>query len=323
MVDRTPQTPNPKSSILAMIRLLLPLMLVISAQAATGIRDTYQPEQMKKWCEQLKQEIAGFDWRIDPCPEGVAFKVGGQSVQGRPLVYADFGDPNAKNTTLILSAVHGDEITPVYVGLQTIHWLKLHARELHETRVIVAPLVNPDGFFARPRKRVNSHGVDVNRNFSTRDWNAHALASWKNKFRSDPRRFPGPRPRSEPETLFQEDLIHQFRPQKVLSIHAPLNFMDYDGPTAMSLAQFPSEYVRVCLKLRSRLRAITSGYFPGSLGNFAGHERGIPTLTLELPSADPRRAERYWKLFSRGIHTMIEFQVPSTASRALGGMASR
>ncbi len=303
--------------------LLTVLSLASVAWGAPAIEDTHQPEKMKVWCEQLRQEIAQFKWAVDPCPAGVIFKVTGHSVQGRSLVYADFGDPAAKNTTLILSAVHGDEITPVYVGLQTIQWLKDHAAELRGTRVIIAPLVNPDGFFARPRKRVNARGVDVNRNFSTRDWHSHARVAWQKKFKSDPRRNPGLAARSEPETLFQEDLIHQFKPQKVMSIHAPLNFMDYDGPTALSLAKFPSEYVRVCLKLRSRLRAITSGYFPGSLGNFAGHERGIPTLTLELPSADPLKADRYWKLFSKGIHTMIEFQVPNTASRALEVRARR
>jgi protein MpaA len=92
--------------------------------------------------------------------------------------------------------------------------------------------------------------------------------------------------------------------------------MDYDGPTALSLAKFPRQYVRECLKLRSRLKAITSGFFPGSLGNFAGQELGIPTLTLELPTSDSRKAEAYWKKFSQGIKTMIEFVVPKYAARS-------
>jgi hypothetical protein len=37
---------------------------------------------------------------------------------------------------------------------------------------------------------------------------------------------------------------------------------------------------------------------------------GIPTLTLELPSAQAKKSEEYWRQFEQGIRTMIEFQVP-------------
>lgn len=265
-------------------------------------------------CKEFASGISRFKWKLELCGD-LSWKVGGYSVQGRPLVYAEFGDSAAANTTLILSGVHGDEITPQYLGVKLVRWLQENRSNLGSTRVIVAPLVNPDGFFKKPRTRVNARGVDVNRNFATQDWGPKALAAWKNRYRSDPRRFPGSKPASEPETHFQEELIRRIRPQKVLSIHAPLNFMDYDGPTALSLERFPKEYVNECLKLRSRLKAISGGFFPGSLGNFAGRELGIPTLTLELPSADPAKAEPYWNKFSQGIRTMIEFVVPTFSLR--------
>ncbi|MGZ3688773.1 MAG: M14 family zinc carboxypeptidase [Bdellovibrionota bacterium] len=287
------------------------------AVSRAEIQNEFAPEQVRKWCADLRSSVQELKWALDPCAQGIQWKVGGHSVEGRPLVYAEFGSANSTNTTLILSTVHGDEITPLYLGLELANWLKVHQREYANTRVVVAPLVNPDGFFHKPRTRMNARGVDVNRNFDTSDWSSHALANWKGKFHSDPRRYPGPKPRSEPETIFQEELLQRIRPQKILSIHSPLNFIDYDGPTAMQLAKFPQEYVRVCLKLRARLRAITSGYFPGSLGNYAGHELGIPTMTLELPTSDAKKAEHYWQYFSKGIKTMIEFAVPNYASRSL------
>lgn len=269
---------------------------------------------IQQWCEDTKKSISGLKWKgLEPC-EKIDWKSGGLSVKGRPLVYAEFGDPQSPNTTLILSGVHGDEITPHYLALKLARWLEENRESLSKVRVVVAPMVNPDAFFSRPKTRVNARGVDVNRNFATRDWQAKALPAWKSRFKSDPRRFPGSVPGSEPETIFQEQLIQRVKPQKILSVHAPLNFMDYDGPTALSLERFPKEYVNECLKLRQRLKAISGGFFPGSLGNFAGRELGIPTLTLELPSADPAKAERYWKSFSTGIRTMIEFVVPSFSS---------
>jgi protein MpaA len=265
------------------------------------------------WCHDVQNSINAFKWGIEACKD-IDWKISGSSVEGRPLVYAEFGKEDAPNVTLIFTAVHGDEITPLYLGIQIAHWVKEHEAELQNSRVVIAPLVNPDGFFHKPRKRTNANGVDVNRNFATKDWSASALRSWKIKFRSDPRRYPGIEPRSEPETVFQEELIKKIRPQKILSIHSPLNHLDYDGPSQLSLNRFSEDYVQECMKLRARMRATTTGFFPGSLGNFAGQELGIPTLTLELPTADARKADAYWKKFREGIKLMIEFTVPPDPS---------
>lgn len=174
---------------------------------------------------------------------------------------------------------------------------------------MVAPLVNPDGHLRAKRTRVNANGVDVNRNFPTADWGERAMVLWKNKYRSDRRRFPGPSAGSEPETKFQQEMIKRFQPQKVLSIHSPLSFIDYDGPSSLALSRFPREYVRECVELKRQMKAISSGFFPGSLGNYLGQGQGIPTITLELPTADPRAAKRYWETFKKGIGTMIEYRV--------------
>ncbi len=274
------------------------------------------PDPVNQLCAELVRSAQSLRWKIDPC-KGIAWKSGGVSVQGRPLIYAEFGNVNAKNTTLIFSTVHGDEMTPLYLGLQLAQWVKDHKDEFPNTRVVIAPLVNPDGFFSKPRTRMNARGVDVNRNFSTKDWKNKALAVWQKKYRSDPRRNPGASPRSEPETAFQEDLIRMFKPHKILSIHSPLNFLDYDGPSTLTLSRFPEDYVKECQRLRKRVKAISAGFFPGSLGNYAGHDLGIPTLTLELPSSDHRKAEDYWKKFVTGIRTVIQFTVPQYASRIL------
>lgn len=265
---------------------------------------------LKQWCDQVRTAMRNFHWKkLEPC-EGIDWKIGGQSVEGRPLVYGEFGEANHPNTTVVFSMVHGDENTPLYTGFALAQWLREHSSSLKGVRVVVVPLVNVDGFFSTPRRRVNSNGVDVNRNFQTSDWSKSAIASWKKKFRSDPRRFPGKIARSEPETVFQEDMIHKFKPKKILSVHSPLNFTDYDGPDALKLDRFSADYVKFCGDLKQRLRAKAGGFFPGSLGNFAGQEIGIPTITLELPTADSGRAYQYWLKFKPGIQSMIEFNLP-------------
>jgi protein MpaA len=303
---------------------------VLPGSASAPVPSTAKPSSVKptdeeviqKLCSDLRKSVAELKWNVEPCPNDIRWKVGGASVQGRPLIHAEIGNPDSRNTTLVFSMVHGDEVTPLYLGLELLQWVQANRSTLGDFRLVVAPLVNPDSFFKKPRTRVNARGVDVNRNFPTRDWKERATQAWKVRFKSNPRRFPGHEPDSEPETHYQRELIAQTKPIKILSVHAPLNFMDYDGPSQLSLERFPKDYIQECLRLRKRLKAVPGGFFPGSLGNYAGQELGIPTLTLELPSADPAKARRYWEQFRPGIRTMIEYQMPEVALRAMNDIAS-
>lgn len=270
---------------------------------------------LETWCSHLRSEIKKIGWPIEPC-HGIPWEFHSTSVLGKPIPTARFGDPSAMNTTLVMGMIHGDENTPLYLVLQLARYLsdKEDLFKKNSIQVVVAPLINPDGFFRKTRTRTNAHRVDLNRNLPTRDWNTSAIHLWKTKFQANPRRFPGHEPLSEPETIFQKELLEKLRPQKILSIHAPLNFMDYDGPSTLQLSRFPQDYVKECIRLKAALKAVRGGFFPGSLGNFAGQELGIPTLTLELPSANIRKAEEYWNRFSEGIRTMIEFRLSEAES---------
>ncbi len=266
-------------------------------------------------CSKMNTSISQYKWDLKTCQD-IQWSTSGKSVEGRPLIYVEFGDRSSPNTTLILSMVHPDEVTPLYLGFKLVHWVREHEASLKNSHIVVAPFVNPDGHFRKPPIRMNAKGVDLNRNFATSDWKSKALQTWKGKLRKNPRRFPGWEPSSEPETHFQEELIQRFKPKKILSIHAPLNVTDYDGPNSILLDRFPKDYVQACLELRSRLRASSTGFFPGSLGNYAGQEMGIPTITLELPSADHRKAKMFWEKFRPGIQSMIEFRIDEEIARA-------
>jgi murein peptide amidase A len=267
-------------------------------------------------CDQLVHSFKKYGWDLkQPC-EGSIWKSDRLSHENRPLIYAEYGNPKSVNRTLILSMVHPDEITPLYLGFHLAQWVKENSQQWKDHYVVIAPLVNPDGLFRKNPIRMNSRGVDLNRNFDTKDWQLKALKVWKVALKKNPRRFPGNQADSESETHFQRELIERFSPVKILSIHAPLNVLDYDGPSSLALNRFPKEYIQECLRLRNQLKAKSTGYFPGSLGNFAGQEKGIPTITLELPSANPRKASEYWKKFQVGIQNMIEYKIDSASEVA-------
>jgi protein MpaA len=275
------------------------------------------PVWKQTFCQEWQAEAKRLGWSKGwslPCMD-IDWQLFGESVQNRPLVFAVFGDhvqSARQNVTLILSSVHGDEVTPTYLAMRFIDSLLDHGESplLDHAQVIVAPIVNPDGFYAKPKTRTNAHGVDLNRNFLTKDWPLLAHKVWKTKFASNPRRFPGKQASSEPETRFQEYLIAKFKPHKILSVHSPLNFLDYDGPGAITLEQFPHAYTHRCYELKQALKAKHTGFFTGSLGNYAGKELGIPTVTLELPSGQSQQAYNYWQKFVPGIETLIQFLVP-------------
>ena len=130
------------------------------------------------------------------------------------------------------------------------------------------PSANPDGYFKRTR--MNANGVDINRNFPTKDWEELALKRWKTKKKSDPRKYPGAAANSQPETQCLVNHIEDFQPDFIISIHTPLGVLDFDGPKNLKLPKFKP------------LPWISLGNYPGSLGRYMWKERKVPVLTIEL-----------------------------------------
>ena len=107
---------------------------------------------------------------------------------------------------------------------------------------------------------------------STPNWARDARKYWETRTRKDPRRWPGSKPLSEPESQFLFDQMNSFKPHLIVSVHAPYGVLDFDGPAVP-----PSRLGRLYLD--------QVGIFPGSLGNFSGVHKGVPVVTIELPSA--------------------------------------
>jgi hypothetical protein len=50
-------------------------------------------------------------------------------------------------------------------------------------------------------------------------------------------------------------------------------------------------------------------FFPGSLGNYAGKERKIPTYTVEFPSVRSSEANNYWSALRYALIKALSFEV--------------
>ncbi len=176
---------------------------------------------------------------------------------------------NYDKTVLIIGVFHGEEPQGEYLINK---YLKEDLSEI-KNRLLIIPCLNPDG--KNVNKRQNANGIDLNRNFPTKNWEKI----------ENPEYFGGEKPASEIETQFMIDILSEIKPDAILSIHAPFKVVNYDGP-AKTLAEKIS-------KITGYPVQADIGYpTPGSFGNYAGVERQIPTITLELPENETN--EELW-----------------------------
>ncbi len=256
------------------------------AAAAVGYAAN-SPPTPAGWCKRLAERLPGIS--ASSCQRSALTPSGGISLQGFPILARHF--PPAKGVKdgyrpvriLLLGGIHGDELTASAIVFQWMQWMQMAPAQDFYWSVI--PVVNPDGLLASRPKRVNAHGVDLNRNFPTPGWQKDAPRYWARATGSDPRRFPGTAPLSEPETRWINQEMESFRPQVIISVHAPFGVLDFDGP-----APTPHHFGRLIFN--------RVGVYPGSLGNYSGVHKNVPVITIELPNAQtmPSDAEvkRIW-----------------------------
>jgi len=230
-----------------------------------------------------------------------------RSVKGQTLWMRDVKPEDVRQRVLVLGAIHGDELSSASVAL---HWVRLAeettapwSQAIHWRFI---PALNPDGLLASPPRRVNANGVDLNRNFPTPFWERDAKVYWEKRTRKDPRRWPGTKPLSEPESRFLHQEMQSFKPHLIVSIHAPYGVLDFDGPSVP-----PSKLGRLYLD--------QVGIFPGSLGNYGGVHKGVPVVTIELPNAmrTPLDAEmrQMWLDLLRWMTERVPAGAPEASSR--------
>jgi len=279
---------------------------VSGAVAAPASSESGMPlASVQKACELIGGRLQSLG--VENCVRAGLRPSGGTSVNGLPILWRDFM-PTSRRTTprriLLIGGIHGDELSSVSTVFQWMQRLENEPVQLFHWRVI--PCMNPDGLLQRPATRVNARGVDLNRNFLTPDWKSDALAYWENRTRKDPRRYPGPAPLSEPESRWLDEAIRSFRPEAIVSVHAPYGLLDFDGP-----AQPPENF--------GYLHLHQLGTYPGSLGNYAGTYAGLPVITLELPHAGlmpaANQSQRIWNDMLRWLEKNLPKAEPPLYKR--------
>jgi len=188
------------------------------------------------------------------------------------------GNANHKKT-LVIGVFHGDEPQGKFL-------IENYIKNNPQSPLLFIPCLNPDGM--AKNTRTNANGVDLNRNFPTENWEftertlyninenpaLTSLHGKKNEF------FGGEISASEIETQFLIDIIEEYKPQLILTLHAPFKVVNYDG-NAKEISKKISKIINYPVEENI-------GYpTPGSFGTYCGVERNIPTITLELDDVCP------------------------------------
>ncbi len=181
-----------------------------------------------------------------------------KTLQGREIaLYGNGG----KCKNLIIGVFHGDEPQGKFL-------IEKYLENNSESSLYFIPCLNPDGMAVK--KRTNASGVDLNRNFPTNNWQYSA----KDEF------FGGESPASEIETKFVMEILDEYKPQLILTLHAPFKVVNFDG-NAREISEKISKIINYPVEE-------SIGYpTPGSFGTYAGIENKIPTITLELDETCP------------------------------------
>ena len=157
---------------------------------------------------------------------------------------------------LVIGCFHGDEPQGDYL-------IRKYFEYNPNSKLLLLPCFNKTGFKAGTR--VNKNGVDLNRNFPTKNW----VKSDKNEY------YGGGEPSSEEETTALIKIINKYMPDAIISLHAPYKIVNYDGD-GKELAEKIAEIIKYPV-------SDDIGYpTPGSFGTWAGIENNIPVITLEL-----------------------------------------
>lgn len=200
-------------------------------------------------------------------------------------------DMKAKKHIYLIGGTHGDEVEGVYVLKELFDWLK-NDHSLEELPIVTIPILNVDGY--RAGTRVNSHAVDLNRNYPSSNWSEQERK---------PKYNPGPEALSEPENQFLVKLFNKFKPGFVISFHSWKPLLNFNGD-AEDIADYLSSY--------NEYKTVPDiGYpTPGSLGTFVPETYDCGVLTFECPVLDDELSlKQIWDQNSEGLKSLLKSEL--------------
>ena len=243
-----------------------------------------------------------FAWAAFTDAQGQPYVVEqvGTSVQGRPITAYRFGT-GATHIAFIGGIHQGDESVATDLLQKAVDYYTQHVDAIpRDITAYFLPDVNPDGHALK--QRFNAHGVDLNRNWPTANWQTDTFAA-EGLIKGGG----GKAPLSEPETQAVWNYLQKNKLICTMWYHARGGMVVDTEPTAASKQRYSTQL--------ARLLAASTGYaydqtwtayeVNGDVSDFL-NAKGIYSLTIELNSyTDPD-----WTQNLRGFSAAMGFFTP-------------
>lgn len=242
----------------------------------------------------------------------------GTSLDGRKLYEVILGNPDAKKKIMVTANIHAREYMTAQLTMKLIEfYCKNYYTGMYEgsyfselfenTAFYIVPMVNPDGatisqFGISPirspklqkilqtiikkyryssydikRWKSNARGVDLNRNFDC-FWE-YAGANLKPSGWN----YRGPSVLSEPETQAIVNRFLEIEPVAELGYHATGSIIYHDYGTTGKLTRTNEKFYYAIRSLTGYSSAPSfSVYAAAGFGDWVTHEKGIPSLCIEI-----------------------------------------
>jgi protein MpaA len=238
---------------------------------STSINGFSEEHSIDRLCSEIGSKLGSVS--IADCQRQKLIHSGNHSQRGRALAFKEYPPLEERRPlgrVLLMGGIHGDEYSTTSIMFKWMDKLNQYHSGLFHW--ITIPCLNPDGLLKSKATRQNANGVDLNRNFPSKNWDSLALSYWEKRTKKNPRRYPGPYANSESETQWFVNVIDTFKPDVIIAVHAPYGLVDFDGKLTAP-------------KKVGRLKLHLLGTYPGSLGGYAADDLNIPVVTIELASA--------------------------------------
>lgn len=240
----------------------------------------------------------------------------GKSEQGREIYDVILGNPDAKNTVLVVCSIHAREYATTAVCMKQLeYYLQNYNRTLdgrkvskvfNNCNVHYVMMANPDGVVISQTKssrwKGNANGVNLNRNFP---YDFYVEGSRKDNS------YSGAAPASEKETQAIVTLTKKLKKKANLSVvnyHAMGNivFGGYSGENTTLKSKINKMYWTA---RNTTGYADAGGYSSSSHGNYReylSYYSEIPSITIEIGSTPcPLPQSSYASIFNRNKLVLI------------------
>lgn len=212
----------------------------------------------------------------------------GYSPSGKPIpLFASSPIEQLTQPILWIGGVHGDEPEGVELAEKTLEWLKKNPNSLICPWILI-PKLNIDG--CEKNQRQNGNGVDLNRNYPSKNWSAQA---------ANERYIPGSGPGSEPEVQSMVQLINKTQPRLIVHCHSWHPCIIVTGKQGLNDGE------RLANASGYELKEDIGYPTPGSLSEYAANERGIPVICVEERS-HLEDLSTVWPRFAKGVKAIFK-----------------